>query len=111
MTPELYLDSRLSHNTARDPALVRLSGDHRRLLGCDPAALVWQADRARTWLAGGVVPITLRVEAHREVETLTSTVIAQLGRLDLPVIILFERGPPAVRHWVNIPVFTTRERS
>jgi hypothetical protein len=111
MTHPLYCGFPAARNTAqRDPALVRLTADHRRLLGCDAPALLWQPDRVRTWLASGVVPPTLRVQRDHEIETLTSSIIAQLGHLDVPVIVLFERGPAGVRHWTNVPVCAAEAR-
>jgi hypothetical protein len=111
MTGSLYYDAAVKRNSpSRDHILVRLSAGHRRLLGCDPPALVWRAERARTWLSGGVTPPTLHVERGCEIEMLTSSLIAQLYRMDVPVIVMFESAA-AVKHWVNAPVFGMPEPS
>jgi hypothetical protein len=108
MTLALYAYSR-KHDNPRNctPTLARLSAEHHRLLGCNPPALIWQPERGRSWLAAGVVPPTIRVEAGREIETLASNVVGQLRDLDLPTLVLFEAGPAALRHWVGVPVFVS----
>jgi hypothetical protein len=75
----------------RELRLERLSPALRRQLG-DVPALIWQADRAQSWLGAAIMPPTVRIEAGREVETLSSAVIAALLRLRVPVIFVFEGG-------------------
>jgi hypothetical protein len=74
-----------------DMRLERPSPTLRRLIG-DAPALIWQAERAQSWLGAAVTPPTVRIEAGREIETLSSTVTAALLRLRVPVIFVFEGG-------------------
>jgi hypothetical protein len=71
--------------------LERLSPTLRRQLG-DVPALIWRSERAQSWLGAAVTPPTVRIEAGREIKTLSSAVIAALLRLRVPVIFVFEGG-------------------
>jgi hypothetical protein len=84
--------------------LERPSLAMRRQLGGDPPMLVCRAERARSWLGAAVVPPTVRVEAGREIEMLSSTVVAALMRLGVPLLFLFEAGWPKVTAFAGMTI-------
>jgi hypothetical protein len=85
--------------------LERLSPALRRQLG-DVPALIWQAERAQSWLGAGVTPPSVRVEDGYEIETLSSAVTATLLRLRVPVIFIFEGGWRRVARFAGTSLLT-----
>jgi hypothetical protein len=82
-------------NPDSSPCLRRPSLEVCRLLGGDHPVLLIAPNRVRSWLGAGLQPPTLHIPAGRETEMLSSSVLARLVRLDLPVIIRFA-GPRQV---------------
>jgi hypothetical protein len=104
----LYDDHPVPRNPISQPVLCRLPPAVRQQLS-DPAALAWHPERLGSWFGAGITPPVVSVERGREVETLSSVIIATLRRLDVPIPFAFEVGWSAVTRWIGFPLDVSDE--